>query len=552
MEASEVEAFDDFGLDHRLLKSIKMVGWSKPTGIQSAVIPFALEGKDILVSGRTGCGKTAAYLIPIINKIIAEKQYNSEQQTSAVILAPTKELCRQIFLTATQLNRSSSNLIRISSLLEGKDEKLNSTILEDQDIIIATPSKLIKYHKMKSLCAGLKFLVVDEADLVFSFFFKNEILEIFTTAMGNSVCQCFLVSATLEAAADDIKEMKKFLKNPVSCKLEEPDIIESLDQYVIKCDDDEKFVILAALFKLNLIAGKTIIFVNTTNMCYKIKLFLEQFGIKSCALNSELPVKSRCLTIEEFNKGLYEIIIANDAIWSSGDADGVKDETNDGDSKKKKKKPEHQKELSNVSRGIDFQFVSNVINFDFPLTVASYIHRVGRTARGSHDTDGTVLSLICPKEMPRYELMSEKLQVDSNFKPYNFRMEELEPFRYRSRDALRAVTGIAIKEARIKEIRKEILSSKKLEAYFKANPKDLKVLTQDKTLGTTKQKFNHLKHIPDYIVPPTLQGAVHLTGNRGRRKRAGEDSGSLQLVSHSIKKKKNHSKKNKNNPFYLS
>ena len=395
---------------------------------------------------------------------------------------------------------------------------------------------------MKSLCSGLKFLVVDEADLVFSFFYKNEILEIFTTAMGNTMCQFFLVSATLEAAADDIKEMKKFLKNPVSCKLEEPDIIENLDQYVIKCDDDEKFVILAALFKLKLIAGKTIIFVNTTNMCYKIKLFLEQFGIKSCVLNSELPVKSRCLTIEEFNKGLYEIIIANDAIWSSGDVDSPiseKDETKD--SKKKKKKPE-QTELSNVSRGIDFQFVSNVINFDFPLTVSSYIHRAGRTARGSHDTDGTVLSLICPKEMPRYELMSEKLHVDANFKPYNFRMEELEPFRYRSRDALRAVTGIAIKDARVKEIRKELLSSKKLQAYFKANPKDMKVLTQDKTLGTTKQKFNHLKHIPDYIVPPTLQGAIHLGGNRGRRKRIGEDS-SLQLVSHSIKKKKNNNKK---------
>ncbi|XP_015789315.1 probable ATP-dependent RNA helicase DDX56 [Tetranychus urticae] len=546
----EIESFDDFGLDHRLQKSIKMVGWSKPTGIQSAVIPLALEGKDILVSGRTGCGKTAAYLIPILNRIIIDKQNNCEQRTSAVILAPTKELCRQIFVTATQLNRSSSNLVRITSLLEGKDEKINTTIIEDQDLIVSTPAKLIKYTKMESLCSGLKFLVVDEADLVFSFFYKEEILKIFTSAMNNSFCQCFLVSATLEAAAEDIKEMKKFLKNPVSCKLEEPDIVENLDQYVIKCDDDEKFVILAALFKLNLIAGKTLIFVNTTNMCYKIKLFLEQFGVRSCVLNSELPVKSRCLTIEEFNKGVYEIIIANDAIWSDADKNDEKNSKDNKDSKESsKKKRRTEDNLSNVSRGIDFQFVSNVVNFDFPLTVASYIHRVGRTARGSHDTDGTVLSLICPKEMPRYELMKEKLQIDSNFKPYNFRMEELEAFRYRSRDALRAVTGIAIKEARIKEIRKELLSSEKLKAYFKANPKDLKVLTQDKTLGTTKQKFNHLKHIPDYIVPPTLQSVLH--GSKGSRKKLPGQDATLHLVSHSVKRRKNKSNKKKIDPLNM-
>lgn len=376
--------------------------------------------------------------------------------------------------------------------------------------------------------------MVDEADLMFSFGYEIDMKEVLSLILPPCGCQCFLMSATLNEEAIEIKKL--ILNNPVTLKLEEPDLLESgnLTQYLVKCEEDEKFVILSAMLKLGLLRGKTIIFVNTVNQCYKIRLFLEQFGIRSCVLNSELPVKSRCFSVEQFNKGTYDIIIANDELCLER-----ADQT-----KKTSKKRKHQAEVSNVSRGIDFQYVSNVINFDFPLTLNSYIHRVGRTARGCRDTEGTALSLISCKEAPRFEMMKESLETGGEIKPYLFKMEELEPFRYRCRDALRAVTGISIKEARIKEIRREILSSEKLKSYLKDHPKDFKVLTQDKALGTTKQKFDHLRHVPEYVIPPTLQGVMPTTSVRKRR--SGQNGINYEVQTHKvIRKRRKNTRKGK-------
>ncbi|XP_074593517.1 putative ATP-dependent RNA helicase DDX56 [Brevipalpus obovatus] len=540
MGDDKVVQFEEMGLDNRLLKSIKLLGWKEPTMIQEKAIPLALEGKDLLAKGRTGCGKTGAFLIPIMHQILSNKKYDSNQSISAIILAPTKELCRQIFIHAKDLNHCSSNAIRIVDLNEGESEKsLKPILIEKPDIVISTPSRLLKHLKIGNLDGvkeGLKFLVADEADLMFSFGYEADMKEVLSLILPSYGCQCFLTSATLNAEALELKKL--VLNNPVTLKLEEPDLLESgkLTQYHVKCEDDEKFVILSAMFKLNLLRGKTIIFVNNVNQCYKIKLFLEQFGVRSCVLNSELPIKSRCFAVEQFNRGTYDIIVANDEICLENI------ETTKKTSKKKKKRDIYE-ECSNVSRGIDFQYVSNVINFDFPLTFNSYVHRVGRTARGCQDTEGTALSLISIKELPRFELMKDRLETGSSFKPYVFRMEELEPFRYRCRDALRAITGIAIKEARIKEIKREILSSEKLKSYLKEHPKDFKVLTQDKALGTTKQKFDHLKHVPEYIIPPTLQGAIPSTSVRKRH----VDGGSIkyETQSHQVKRRKRNRKKGK-------
>jgi len=380
----------------------------------------------------------------------------------------------------------------------------------------------------------LKYFIVDEADLMFSFGYEEDMKKVLSLIIPSVGCQSFLVSATLNEEALAIKQL--ILHNPVNIKLEEPDLLESdkLTQYHVKCDEEEKFLLLNALFKLNLIHGKTLIFVNTVNRCYQLKLFLEQFGISTCILNSELPIVSRCLVVEQFNKGVYNIIIANDELCVENPKITTK-----GKSRKRKDKDC----VSNVSRGIDFQFVSNVINFDFPFTINSYIHRVGRTARGCQDTEGTALSFVSPKELNRFNLMKEQLDVGSNFKPYYFRMEELEPFRYRSKDALSVVTSRAIKEARIKEIKREIFSSEKLKSYLSQHPKDLKVLTQDKSLYTVKHR-EHLKHLPDYVIPPTLRGLVKTTkiSYRGCKE---EMNLELKQQGHQVKRKKSKSKPQK-------
>jgi len=149
MGDDKVIQFEEMGLDNRLLKSIKLLGWKEPTMIQEKAIPLALEGKDLLAKGRTGCGKTGAFLIPIMHQILTNKKYDSSQSISAIILAPTKELCRQIFTHAKDLNHCSSNAMRIVDLNEGESEKsLKPILIEKPDIVISTPSRLLKHLKV--------------------------------------------------------------------------------------------------------------------------------------------------------------------------------------------------------------------------------------------------------------------------------------------------------------------------------------------------------------------------------------------------------------------
>lgn len=339
---------------------------------------------------------------------------------------------------------------------------------------------------------------------IFSFGYEDEVKSILSYLPA--VYQAALASATL---SEDVVTLKKLvLHNPAILKLEEPPLAppSQLAHYSLSAEENDKAAILYALLKLHLIRGKTIIFVNTVDRCYKLKLFLEQFGIPTCVLNSELPAVSRCRAVTQFNSGTYDIIIASD--------EKALEEPHVMKIKKGKRRKDKE---SGVARGIDFQFVSNVINFDFPLDVNSYIHRAGRTARGKNQ--GTALSFISIRERPLLEEVEEQLKHSYNrdtlFKTYQFKLEEVEGFRYRAKDAWKAVTRIAVREARLKEIKQEVLNCEKLKSYFEDNPRDLQSLRQDKALHIVKLQ-PHLKDVPEYIVPPTLK---RLVGGIGKRKR---------------------------------
>ncbi|XP_060081741.1 probable ATP-dependent RNA helicase DDX56 [Ylistrum balloti] len=501
--------FHEMGIDDRILKSISDLGWYKPTPIQEKAIPLALEGKDILARARTGSGKTAAFCIPVIQKILAAKTTSKEQCVKAIVLTPSKELCDQAYRNILALTSSCSREVKcldISPQMPLPSQK--PMLAEKPDIVVATPTRILAHIRAGNLCIkdSLELLIMDEADLLFSFGYENDIKGI----LGHlpKIYQAFLMSATLN---DSVKALKKMvLHNAVILKLEESQLPEAaqLTQYHIKCEEEDKFALIYVLLKLKLVQGKTILFVNSVNKCYKLKLFLEQFGISACVLNSELPVNSRCHVVNQFNDNLYDYIIASDETMLA--------EPNPSKVKRHSKKDREY----GVSRGIDFQNVSNVVNFDFPETVNAYIHRVGRTARG--DNQGTALSFVSLKEMPLLEAVESSLSETSEngetvFKPYNFKMEEVEGFRYRAKDAMRAVTKTAIKEARLKEIKQEVLTSQKLKSHFQDNPRDLQILRHDKFLHTVKNKV-HMKNVPDYLVPPTLKKIGHHGGQEGRKR----------------------------------
>lgn len=475
--------------------------------------------------------------------------------------------------------------VRAENLARKEDDKVQRARLADNpDIVVATPFKAAMHINSTALKVdNLKHLVIDEADLVLAYC-NNQDLESVQKALPVGV-QAFIMSATLGAEVETLKKM--FCTDPVVLQLDDEEKgAGDVAQYVVKCGEEEKFLLIYAIFMLKLIKGKTIVFVQDIDRCYRLKLFLEQFGIKSCVLNSELPVNSRIHVVEEFNKGVYDIIIASDEHEIIGNEDRrkrnkaveeeeeeeivggeaeetgtEKDAEKDGDAgdadaeeaetstakvaeppKKRRRKDKRDKDYG-VARGIDFKNVACVLNFDLPTTSKSYTHRIGRTARAGQK--GMALSFVIPKNEYRKhrtttipstehdEKVLEKIKQrqakkDQKILPYAFDMKKLDGFRYRLGDALRAVTSGAIREARLRELRQELIKSEKLKRHFEENPDDLRHLRHDGELRAARVQ-PHLKHVPEYLLPgggrKVLQSEVGFVGvrkesdNRVRRAR---------------------------------
>ena len=449
------------------------------------------------------------------------------------------------------------------------------------DIVISTPSRIAQHLNSSTLIVtDLAHLVVDEADLVLSYGYEDDFQNI--VSLIPKGVQTFLASATLTTDVDKLKGL--FCRNPVVLDLqeEEKESQNNVSQYIVKCGEDEKFLLLFALFKLKLVKGKAIVFVGDVDRCYRVKLFLEQFGIKSCVLNSELPVNCRIHVVEEFNKNVYDILIASDEHEVIGEQEGrgsgkskkqkankklkrekeaeaeakkddaAEDEAEDEDNdevtaeadaeesaatttndatpdtkdiptpkKSKKSKPSQPREFG-ISRGIDFQHVSLVLNFDLPTTPSSYTHRIGRTARGTTRA-GLALSFIIPTaqhhkhkhlsvastandELVLAAITRAQTKRGAALLPYDFDMAKLTGFAYRVTSALKAVSPGAVREARIRELRAEMLRSERLKRHLEENPADAQFLRHDAEVrpGTVRVE---MRHVPEYLMPEGVSAA---------------------------------------------
>ncbi|KAF9519467.1 hypothetical protein BS47DRAFT_1370698 [Hydnum rufescens UP504] len=550
LEANFSSAFSKI-LDSRLLKALADLGFARPTLIQSTAIPLALEGRDILARARTGSGKTAAYCIPVVQKYSRRNRYVIND------LLPTKELAEQVTSYLRGLLTYCDKSIVVSNVAAGTSNHLQRILLADvPDIVVATPARVLALAQSKAIVLSfLESLVIDEADLILSYGHDADVRNILSGELLPKVYQSFLMSATMTKDVETLKGL--VLRSPAILKLEEEqDEAANLSQYSVRCNEVDKFLLTYVILKLRLVKGKCILFVNDVDRCYRLKLFLEQFSIKSCVLNPELPINSRFHIVQEFNKGVYEYIIASDESATRGENDAPEeedgqdaDDTNEheggGDttdeetshapSSTLKRKHDsaspappakqwqgvNDKEYG-VSRGVDFVDVACVINFDLPTSSRGYTHRVGRTARAGRS--GLAISFIVPpSDWGKHKVVScptskldeqvfsriEKEQGarGSKIKEYQFDMKQVEAFRYRMEDALRAVTRVAIKEARVKELKTELLNSDKLKAHFEDNPLDLEYLRHDKPLHPTRVQ-SHMRHVPKYLIPRVAPVAV--------------------------------------------
>ncbi|MCJ1473017.1 ATP-dependent DNA/RNA helicase [Lambiella insularis] len=568
-DATDARNFASLGLDVRLLQAIGKEKYINPTPVQSQAIPLALEGKDILARSKTGSGKTAAYVLPILETILRRKASTNSKATTALVLVPTRELAEQVTRAFTSFSAFCAKDISTINLTQKTPDAVQRSLLADlPDIVVATPARASLNLSTSALALQeLTHLVVDEADLVLSYGYEEDLQSV-AKAVPSGV-QTFLMSATLSTEVDTLKGL--FCRDPVTLALDETEEEDKgVSQYVVKCGEDEKFLLIYVMFKLKLIKGKCIIFVGDIDRSYRLKLYLEQFGVRSCVLNSELPVNSRIHVVEEFNKGLYDIIIASDEhevlgsetrhtsrttkespkktqakaeeppaqaneINNNGPSEEVVDTLQQPEGpaedsnppqppKKKRRNPPKKDKEYGISRGIDFRNVACVLNFDLPRTSKSYTHRIGRTARAGKP--GMALSFAIPRALFRKhiptsfpsaehdeavlaQITAHQARRGKQVQPYHFDMQQVDAFRYRMNDALRAVTRVAVREARTRELRQELLRSERLKRHFEENPEDLRQLRHDGELRAARVQ-PHLKHVPEYLLP--RGGATGLAG----------------------------------------
>jgi ATP-dependent RNA helicase DDX56/DBP9 len=577
-------ACKSLGLDVRLAKAIAKLGFVYPTLVQAKCLPFALEGKDVLVHARTGSGKTAAYCLPILQKILLEKSLKSSYKKGvrALILVPTRELCGQVLNQLEQLCYYCKDDITSLSFASESLDTQKAWLRENPDIIISTPLRAAKHLAAGNFNAKtITTLIVDEADLVLSYGYANDVKSVVEKLP--KTCQSLLMSATL---SDDLEKLKKVvLRNPVILRLEMGKRDGQLKQFYLSIPKDDKDLLLYAFIKLGVITGKALFFVNDVEACYRKKLIMEQFGIHAAVLNSELPFNSRQHIIKEFNKGVFDILIATDDSLgmeeeeeendeeessSSDNSSDEEEEEEDADSSKTKKS--NQKSTSKndkeygVSRGVDFHGVTFVLNIDFPKSPEAYTHRIGRTARGG--ASGTAISFVeddnmeelkilklVQDEQPRLNSKTANSTADNNndedgdtlqgegddmlCQPafFDFKIEDLEGFRYRMDDVKRAVTKVAVRDARVRELKQEMINSERLKDHFKENPQDLQILQHAGTLRPHLIK-KHLAHVPDYLLPADMKPKKTNFGNKRKRKRK-KTNGANNYSSASQRKNKN-------------
>ncbi|XP_072971361.1 DEAD-box ATP-dependent RNA helicase 16 [Typha angustifolia] len=540
MEGEEI-SFENLGLDEQLTRALRKKGITTPTPIQCEAIPLVLEGKDVVARAKTGSGKTFAYLLPLLHQLLklsSEKRLR-KAAPNAFILVPTRELCQQVYSEVSSLLEFCTDRLKITQLTANMPVRdMGVALSGPPNIVVTTPGCISTCISKRALQApsikeSLSMLILDEADLLLSYGYEDDLKALMPHIPRS--CQSILMSAT---SSSDVEKLKKLLlHNPITLTLSEEghskdDIIpKNVQQFLISCDAHDKLLYMLSLLKLELVQKKVLIFVNSIDMAFRLRLFLEKFGIRSAVLNAELPQNSRLHILEEFNAGLFDYLIATDD--QTKDKEKTSKETQAQSRNSKKQSHQNIDAEFGVVRGIDFKNVFTVVNFDMPQTSAGYVHRIGRTGR-AHKT-GASVSLVLPEEMEIFEeiklMLGENENKDSSGYIAPFPLlttNAVESLRYRSEDVARSVTSRDVQEARRQDLKNEMLNSEKLKAHFEENPRDLDLLKHDKLLSK-KAPPTHLREIPEYLLDPTTQEASKIVKlsraamglNTARKRRTG-------------------------------
>ncbi|KAF8401320.1 hypothetical protein HHK36_012254 [Tetracentron sinense] len=356
-----IKTFEDCGFSPQLMSAITKQGYEKPTPIQCQAFPIVLSGRDIIGIAKTGSGKTAAFVLPIIVHIMDQPELEKEEGPIVVICAPTRELAHQIYLESKKF--AKSNGIRVSAVYGGMS-KLDQfkELKAGCEIVVATPGRLIDMLKMKALTMlRATYLVLDEADRMFDLGFEPQIRSIVGQIRPDR--QTLLFSATMPRKVE--KLAREILTDPVRVTVGEVGMAnEDITQVVhVIPSDAEKMPWLLEKLPGMIDDGDVLVFASKKAAVDEIETQLVQKGFKVASLHGDKDQASRMGILQKYKSGIYHVLIATDV----------------------------------AARGLDIKSIKSVVNFDIARDMDMHVHRIGRTGRAG-DKDGTAYTLITHKE----------------------------------------------------------------------------------------------------------------------------------------------------------
>ena len=364
-----MENFKLLKIEDSLKNSLQKMNFMKPTPIQAIAIPTALEGKDILGTAQTGTGKTLAFSIPLINKLILDKN------AFALVMCPTRELATQV-MTAIKSIISDKINIKMALLIGGEAMQKQLRQLSNRSrIIVGTPGRINDHLKRKSLnLSATKYLVLDETDRMLDMGFTPQIEMVLKFVPKEH--QTLLFSATLPQNILRISE--RYLTKPERISTGSTSIpIAKIKQSTLQVFKENKYKEL--IDQLISRKGSILVFVKTKRGADKMVKKLKEEGHSADAIHGDLRQSKRDRVITSFRKGLKRILIATDV----------------------------------AARGLDIPLIQHVINYDLPQVPEDYVHRIGRTARAG--SEGSALTFLTPDDRSMWNSISRL--IDPNFKP---------------------------------------------------------------------------------------------------------------------------------------
>jgi ATP-dependent RNA helicase RhlE len=352
--------FQDLGLAPPLLAALTAAGYTTPTPIQEQAIPYVLAGKDVQGIAQTGTGKTAAFALPILQRLLTNRRHPGKKGTRVLVMAPTRELASQI--AESFRGYAAGSPIRVALMFGGVPKPRQARAMDNGvDVLVATPGRLLDHLNDRAVNLGnVETLVLDEADHMLDLGFIIPIRKI--AAMIPAQRQTLFFSATMPKEIASLAGA--LLKDPVHVAVTPvATTAERVDQSVVFVEAARKRTLLANILKRTDM-GRTLVFTRTKHGADKVVQHLEAVGQPAAAIHGNKSQGQRERALAAFKDGSVRVLIATDI----------------------------------AARGIDVDGVTHVINFDLPNVPESYVHRIGRTARAGHT--GTAISFCDSTERP--------------------------------------------------------------------------------------------------------------------------------------------------------